>query len=78
MLILLHDDENTYVEINECPYKYTWNQERYIVDFYGHYQNQMPPIPVVQWPSWLDQAMIHLSRIVKMDRETEEQDAKNR
>jgi len=71
MLIRLHDDEGTYIKINECPYRFTWTFETYIVDFFAHYRNQMPPLPIVEWPLWVKESIAHLSHIVNMDAEEE-------
>ena len=76
MSILLHDDDRTYIRIDECPYRYAWHLEHYIVDFFGHYQNQMPPIPIHMWPNWIKESIAHLSHIVNMDREEERQKQK--
>lgn len=52
-----------YVCIDECPWMYDYEQENYIIEAYGHYQNGHLVYPLNQFPEWIMQGITHINRI---------------
>jgi hypothetical protein len=53
--------------MKKCPYEADWQQEAYLVSFYGHYANQQLPMPVTDWPNWIVQGIAVLSHIQNVE-----------
>lgn len=51
------------VPLTECPWMYTYHQESFIVETYGHYQNGHLLYSIADCPSWLSQGMNYLNMI---------------
>lgn len=59
--LILHDEIASYVQVTRCPYMADYQQERYILAWFRHYQNGHLVQPIAEWPQWINQGVTYLS-----------------
>ena len=53
-----------------------WQQEAYLVNFYGHYANQQQPMPITEWPHWIEQGVAVLSHLTAVEHDEQMKQAR--
>jgi hypothetical protein len=54
-----------------------WQQERFLVEVFMHYQNGIEMIPVAEWDQWIADGIAVLTHYYQADEEAKQNDLSN-